>query len=134
MTPGPLGLCESRRIRGGAFQEKGRGTASRRPGFLKPLWVPGRALFTESSPPLETPPSTEVQTETLLQSTGRWALTAPHWGEGKGTSIIWNPLPSPHFQGLLSFPGAFPAPLNHGPQATTVDAKVQPWPLGHRGQ
>lgn len=48
--------------------------------------------------------------------------------------VIWKPLRSPHFQGLLSLPGAFPATLNHGPQGTTTDAQVQPCHLGHGGQ
>ena len=61
------------------------------------------------SPPLQSYPSTESLPESPLQSPGRWALTSPQptWAEGgcltTETPVIRNPLPSPHFQWLLSF-------------------------------
>lgn len=38
----------------------------------------------------------------------------PIWAEVIDTPVVRNPLPNPHFQWLLSFPRALPAPLNHG--------------------
>lgn len=59
----------------------------------------------------------------------------PAWAQVMDMPVVRNPLPNPHFQRLLSFPGAFPAPLNRGPQGARAETKVHPCRhLGHGGQ